>query len=97
MERHGKNPSQCLINAVSSTGRCNTIQCVDSATLLRENHPSSFTWTKPSPGSVPAGLTLGSGVSFCFQCQGRSSLVLRRPIDITALTGDVWSAAELQA
>jgi hypothetical protein len=37
----------------------------------------------PSQSSVPAGLTLASGSGFCFQCQVGSSLVLRRPIEIT--------------
>ena len=36
-------------------------------------------------GSVPAGLSLASDFAFCFQCQPGSSLVLPRPIEITAL------------
>jgi hypothetical protein len=71
-------------NAASSTGRCNTIQCIDSTMLARENHLFGCTRSKPSQGSVPAGLTLMSDFSFCFQCQADSSLVLRRPIEITA-------------
>jgi len=35
------------------------------------------------PGSVPAGLTLASDSSFCFQCNVGSILVLRRPIETT--------------
>ena len=44
---------------------------------------------KPIPSSVPAGLVLISDFGFCYQCQAGSSLVLRRPIEITALTGEV--------
>jgi hypothetical protein len=55
--------------------------------LARENHVFGCTRSKASQGSVPAGLTLASDISFCFQCQAGSSLVLRRPIEITALTG----------
>jgi hypothetical protein len=42
---------------------------------------------KPSQGSVPAGLTLASDSSFCFQCKEGSGFVLRRPIEITAFIG----------
>jgi hypothetical protein len=38
----------------------------------------------PSQSSVPAGLALASDSGFCFQCQAGSSLVLCRPIEITA-------------
>src|SRR5580692_2264960 len=55
--------------------------------LARENHPFGCARLKPSQASVPAGLTLASHSSFCFQCQAGSSLVLRRPIETTALTG----------
>jgi hypothetical protein len=38
-ERHpNASPRLCLINAASSTGQCNTIQCVDSTMLAQENH-----------------------------------------------------------
>jgi hypothetical protein len=47
------------------------------------------TWSRPSQGSVPAGITLVSDFGFCFQCQAGSSLVLRPPIETTALTGKV--------
>jgi len=76
--------TQLLINAASSTGGCNTIQCVDSTMLARENHLLGCTRPNPSQSSVPAGLTSTSDFSFCFQCQAGSSLVLRRPIEITA-------------
>jgi len=46
----------CLINAASSTGRCNTIQCIDSTMLARENRLLSRTRSRPSEGSLPAGL-----------------------------------------
>jgi len=52
--------------------------------LARENHLFGCTRSKPSQGSVPAGLTLASDFSFCFQCQAGPSLVLHRPIEITA-------------
>jgi hypothetical protein len=55
--------------------------------LAREDHLLGFTWTKPSQGSVPAGLALASDFGFCFQCQSGSSLVLRRPIETTAVIG----------
>jgi hypothetical protein len=45
---------QCLINAAGSTGRCNTIQCSDSAMLLRENHLFGCTRPEPSQATVPA-------------------------------------------
>ena len=73
------------VNAASSTGRCNTIQCIDSTMLLREKHLFGCTWLKPSQGSIPVGLDLASDFGFCFQCQAGSSLVLRRPMEITAL------------
>jgi hypothetical protein len=57
--------------------------------LPRQDHRFGFTWTKPSLGSVPAGLTLASDFGFCFQCQRGSSLVLHRPIEITGVTGHV--------
>ncbi len=53
--------------------------------LPRENHLSGCTRSKPSQGSVPAGLALASDFSFCFQCKVGSSLVLRRPIETTAV------------
>src|SRR5271156_3958353 len=76
----------CPVTRASSTGRCNTIQCVDSAMLPREYRLFGCTRPKPRQGSVPAGLTLASDSGLCFQCKGGSSLVLRRPIEITALT-----------
>ncbi len=73
------------VTAASSTGRCNTIQCIDPTMLARENQLFGCGRLKPSQGSVPASLTLTSDFGFCFQCQEGSSLVLRRPIEITAL------------
>jgi hypothetical protein len=55
--------------------------------LAWENGLFGRTWPKPSQGSVPAGLTLASDFGSCFQCQAGSSLVLRRPIEITHFTG----------
>jgi hypothetical protein len=53
--------------------------------LAGENHLFACARLKPSQGSVPAGLTLSSGLRIYFQCQAGSSLVLRRPIEIAAL------------
>jgi hypothetical protein len=53
--------------------------------LALENHLFGCTRSKPSQCSVPASLTLASDFGFCFQCQALSSLVLRRPIEITRL------------
>jgi hypothetical protein len=39
---------QLLVNAASSTGRCNTIQCIDSTTLARENHLFGCARLKPN-------------------------------------------------
>jgi hypothetical protein len=55
--------------------------------LAGENHLFACARLKPSQGSVPAGLTLSSGLRICFQYQAVSSLVLRRPIETTAVTG----------
>jgi hypothetical protein len=73
------------VRAVSSTGRCNTIQSFDSTTLARAKHLLGCTRSKPSQGSAPAGLTLASDFSFCFQCRAGPSLVLHPPIETTAL------------
>jgi hypothetical protein len=79
--------STCLVSRAGSTGRCNTIQCVDSAMLARQNHLFGCTRSKPSQSSVPAGLNPTSDFGFCFQCQAGSSLVLHRPIETTLLFG----------
>jgi hypothetical protein len=76
--------AQLLLSPASSTGRCNTIQCVDSAMLQRENHLFGCTRPKTNQDSFPAGLAVASDFGFCFQCQAGSSLVLRRPSEITA-------------
>jgi hypothetical protein len=57
--------------------------------LPREKHLLGCSRPKPSQVSVSTGLTLASDFSFCFQCQVGSSLVLRRPIGTTAVTGKV--------
>ena len=88
---------QLLVRHASSTGRCNTIQCIDSTMLPRENHLFGPTRPKPSQGSVLDGLTLVSDFSFWFQCQGGSSLVLRRPIETAALTTHVDMTRQLPA
>src|ERR1700691_5781414 len=43
----------------------------------------------PSQSSVPAGLILARDSGVCFQCQAGSSLVLRRPIEITSIKVEV--------
>jgi hypothetical protein len=53
--------------------------------LARENQLLGCARLKPSQGSVPAGLTLASDSSFCFQCKEGSGLVLRRRIETTVL------------
>src|SRR5277367_5791755 len=88
----GLDANECMagqspITRASSTGRRNTMQCIDSTMLARENHLFDCTRSKPSQSSVPAGLTLASDFGFCFQCQAGPSLVLRRPIEITRLIG----------
>jgi len=60
--------------------------------LARENHLLSRTRSKPSQGSVPAGLTLTRDFSFCFQCQAGSTLVLRRPSEPARVTGHLLLA-----
>jgi len=70
--------------AASSIGRCNTIQWVDATMLARENHRFGCTRSKSSQSYIPAGPHLISDFGVCFQCQAGSSLVLRRPIEITA-------------
>jgi hypothetical protein len=57
--------------------------------LAGEHHLFGCARLKPSQGSVPAGLTLTSDLRICFHRQAGSSLVLRRPIETTALTGPV--------
>jgi hypothetical protein len=74
------------VTRASSDDRCNTIQCIDSTMLARENHLFGCTRSKPGQSSVPARLILTSYFSICFQCQAGSSLVLRRPIEITRQT-----------
>jgi hypothetical protein len=72
------------ITAAGSNGRRNTIQYIDSTTVAQENYLFGCTRSKPSQTGIPARLTLTSGFGFCFQCQAGFSLVLRRPIEITA-------------
>ena len=44
----------------------NTIQCIDSATLPRDNPLFDGAGPKPRQDSVPAGLTLAGNFGFCF-------------------------------
>jgi len=53
--------------------------------LPLENYLFSATGPKPNQDTIPAGVTLAGDFGFCFQCQVGSSLVLHRPIEITAL------------
>jgi hypothetical protein len=86
-----RSNSTCLVSRAGSNGRRNTIQYIDSTTVAQENYLFGCTRSKPSQTGIPARLTLTSGFGFCFQCQAGSSLVLRRPIETTAFTGDVKS------
>ncbi|MFZ3216545.1 MAG: hypothetical protein WA192_10845, partial [Candidatus Acidiferrales bacterium] len=74
------------VSAASATGGCNTIQRIDLEVLARRAYLFACTRSKPSQSSVPAGLILASDFGFCFQCQVGPSLVLRRPIETTALS-----------
>jgi hypothetical protein len=65
----------------------------DKRCQLNRSIPFGCARSKPSQGSGPASLTLAGDFSFCFQCQTGSSLVLRRPIEITALIGQMDSRA----
>jgi len=56
----------CPVSAASSTGRCNTIQCVDSTTLLQENYQFGCIRSKPSQGSVLDDLAVPSDFSLVF-------------------------------
>jgi hypothetical protein len=62
--------------------------------LARENHLFGRARLKPSQGCVPAAVTLTSDLGICFQYQAGSILVLRRPIEITALTGPMPGVSE---
>ena len=53
----------------------------------RENHLFGGAGPEPSQDRVPDGLTLAGDFGFCFQCQAGFTLVLRRPIEITRVTG----------
>jgi hypothetical protein len=79
----------CPISRASSASRCNTMECIDSTLLARKNQLFGCTRSDPSRSSVPAGLTLASDFGFCFQCQAGSSLLLRRPIEITRVVGNL--------
>src|SRR5271170_1522158 len=57
--------------------------------LPPEIHLFGRTRSKPGQGSVLDGLALASDFGFCFQCQAGSRLVLHRPSEITAETGQV--------
>src|SRR5277367_471506 len=57
--------------------------------LPRENQLCGCARPNATQGSVPAGLALACDFAFRFQCQMGSSLVLHRPIETTAVTGQV--------
>jgi len=85
------HPDQ-LINAAGSNGRCNTIQCIDS-TMLPAGEQSVWLYSvKTQPGQHFGWSGLVSDFGFCFQCVVGSSLVLRRPIETTALIVHVDSS-----
>jgi|SRR5580658_3178358 hypothetical protein len=64
---------------------------IDSTVLGQENRRFGGARSQPNQSSVPDGPTLASEFGFSLQCQVGSSSVLRRPIEITALTGN-WLA-----
>jgi hypothetical protein len=68
------------------------VDATPSTALVRHcvrggNHPLGCIRLRLSQGSVPAGLTLASDFSSCFQSKVGSSLVLRRPIETTRVIG----------
>jgi hypothetical protein len=83
---------QSPISRASSTGRCNTMQYIDSTMLGQENHLFGGARSKPSQSSVPDGPTLASDFGLSFQRQAASSLVLRPPIEITRVISG-WPAS----
>jgi hypothetical protein len=60
-----------------------------------ENHRFVSTQSKHSLGIATAGLNLASDFSFCFQFQVGSSLVSRRPMESTRITGH-WGNRRLE-
>src|ERR1700693_3022108 len=64
-----RKKSTCVVNAASSTGRCNTTPCVDLAMRPRESHLFGRTRSKRSQGGVAVGLALASVFSFCFNAR----------------------------
>src|SRR6267378_4306323 len=62
-----------LITTAGSTGRCNTLQRVDSTMLAKENHLFGCDLLKPSQGSLSTDLTLASDSSLYFHCRLGSS------------------------
>jgi hypothetical protein len=60
---------------------------IDSTVLGQENRRFGGARSQPSQSSVPDGPTLASEFGFSLQCQAGSSSVLRRPIEITRVTG----------
>jgi hypothetical protein len=63
---YGTSTGQCLINAAGSTGRCNTIPCIDSTTLPGRSDLFGCPSSKPSQGSVSADLILESDLALVF-------------------------------
>src|SRR5580658_7518644 len=68
-KRNRRVESTCTISAAGSTGRCNTIQCIESAMFAGENQRFGCARLKTSQASVPAGLTLTSDLGICLRCQ----------------------------
>jgi hypothetical protein len=77
--------STCLVVVPAQPVDANTLQCIDSTMLPRENYLFGCTRSKSSQGSGPADLTITSDFCFSFQCKVCLDLVLRRPIETTTL------------
>jgi hypothetical protein len=54
-----RDETTCTLKRASSTGRCNTIQCIDSTLLARENQ--LFGCARPKPSQ---GLAVGTGRTY---------------------------------
>ena len=71
-----------------------TVDATPSGALIRQCFRGRTiclggTRSKPGQGNAPTGLALASDCRFSVQCEVDSSLVLRRPIEIAALTEKV--------
>ena len=89
--------ARLLVSPADSTGRCNTIETVDPAIFPQGKRPVGSIRSKPSQDCVLGDLTWWALLALVFQRNARSSLVLRRPIETTGLTGEVGSGTNTVA